>query len=244
MPKSIKLKDLPTYWPLYLFILPSVLMVAVFSYFPAGSAMYHAVFRWDGDFINYFIGSTNFKRALGIPWLWAVTLATLVVVITFASAKGKKGVFALVLGGIAAPLVNLVVLAEPIQIVFNGSSLIFMGVVLIPFVISLFLSQDNDNKAIAVAIWGAIGLALILGHAGGAKDAAWSLALLVVSALTWVLPMARKRPRIVGIRISLAISSVGIIFWSLATRAGGDEILWHGFSVILIPLQEGVAEHV
>ena len=48
MAKVITARRLPAYWPLYFFVLPSALLVAVFAYYPAANAMYHAFFRWNG----------------------------------------------------------------------------------------------------------------------------------------------------------------------------------------------------
>ena len=36
MAKEITFKKIPGYWPLYWFVLPAALQVALFSYFPAG----------------------------------------------------------------------------------------------------------------------------------------------------------------------------------------------------------------
>jgi len=52
------------YWPLYLLVVPSFILIAVFMYYPAVSAVYHAFFRWDGSFINEYVGLHNFKVAL------------------------------------------------------------------------------------------------------------------------------------------------------------------------------------
>ncbi|MBD3344485.1 MAG: ABC transporter permease subunit [Chitinivibrionales bacterium] len=67
--KKISFRKLPLYWYLYLLILPSVLLVAVFSYFPAASGMYHAFFRWNGDYIKEFIGLRHFAEAMKDPVL-------------------------------------------------------------------------------------------------------------------------------------------------------------------------------
>lgn len=51
-------------WKLYLFLLPSLLLVITFSYFPATSAIYHAFFEWQGGDFKQFIGLDNFRRIL------------------------------------------------------------------------------------------------------------------------------------------------------------------------------------
>ena len=44
MAKLITIDRLKTYWPIYLFVLPSVALISIFSYYPAASAMYHAFY--------------------------------------------------------------------------------------------------------------------------------------------------------------------------------------------------------
>jgi|UniRef100_UPI00404A1968 ABC-type sugar transport system permease subunit len=50
-------------WKLYLFVVPSLLMVLVFSYLPAGSAIYHSFFDWSGGEAKQFIHWDNYIRA-------------------------------------------------------------------------------------------------------------------------------------------------------------------------------------
>ncbi len=48
---------------MYLFVLPSILLLAVFSYYPIFSAFYHSLFDWDG--VNArFVGLGNFRTML------------------------------------------------------------------------------------------------------------------------------------------------------------------------------------
>ena len=67
-------------WRLYLFVLPSLAIVGLFSYFPAASAVYHSFFDWQGGETKQFIGWDNFIRAWGDQTLWASfgTVAALV----------------------------------------------------------------------------------------------------------------------------------------------------------------------
>lgn len=55
---------------LYFFVIPSVLLVATFSYFPAASAVYHSFFDWQGGDNKQFVGLANFQRTLGDGVLW------------------------------------------------------------------------------------------------------------------------------------------------------------------------------
>lgn len=51
-------------WKLYFFVVPSLAMVLLFSYFPAFSAVYHSFFDWAGGDAEQFIGWQNYLRAL------------------------------------------------------------------------------------------------------------------------------------------------------------------------------------
>lgn len=57
-------------WRLYLFVIPSLLLVATFAYFPAASAIYHSFFDWQGGDMKQLIGLANFQRAWADPVLW------------------------------------------------------------------------------------------------------------------------------------------------------------------------------
>lgn len=64
MAHSLSRKKALNEWKLYLFVLPAFLMVAIFAYFPAGSAIYHSFFRWSGGDAKQFVGLGNFQAAL------------------------------------------------------------------------------------------------------------------------------------------------------------------------------------
>ncbi len=68
--KMISAARLKSLWYIYFLILPSALIIGVFAYFPAVSGIYHAFFRWNGDYINEFIGLRNFVEAFQDPVLW------------------------------------------------------------------------------------------------------------------------------------------------------------------------------
>jgi raffinose/stachyose/melibiose transport system permease protein len=73
MAKIVGIRRLKTYWPIYLFALPSVALIATLAYYPAASALYHAFYRWDCSTVEEFIGLQNFARLLGWePLLWVV----------------------------------------------------------------------------------------------------------------------------------------------------------------------------
>jgi len=64
----------------YVFVLPSLLLIGLFAYFPAGSAVYHSFFEWEGGPNKEFIGLGNFVRLLddAVYWQSFVTIGILV----------------------------------------------------------------------------------------------------------------------------------------------------------------------
>lgn len=85
MPLPISSKKALHEWKLYLFILPSLLAVGLFSYFPAVSAIYHSFFRWSGGDVKEFIGLGNFAAVLQDTVFWNsfITIGILVVANVF-----------------------------------------------------------------------------------------------------------------------------------------------------------------
>lgn len=70
MPLSVSRKKALHEWKLYLFIVPSLVAVGMFAYFPALSAIYHSFFRWSGGEVKEFVGLDNFVTALHDPVFW------------------------------------------------------------------------------------------------------------------------------------------------------------------------------
>ncbi len=68
-------------WRLYFFVLPSLVVILIFAYFPVFSALYHSFFDWSGGNTKEFIGFENFKRILNdtIFWHSFITIAILIV---------------------------------------------------------------------------------------------------------------------------------------------------------------------
>ncbi|MBI4659322.1 MAG: sugar ABC transporter permease [Verrucomicrobia bacterium] len=69
-------------WKLYIFVLPSLLMVGTFAYFPAASAAYYSFFEWAGGDAKQLIGIENFRRAFSDQVLLD-SFATVSVLIVF-----------------------------------------------------------------------------------------------------------------------------------------------------------------
>ena len=67
--KTITLRQVRRNWQIYALIVPTLVLVGTFSYFPAASAMYHAFFRWNGDDAPQYVEFENFRRAFSDPVL-------------------------------------------------------------------------------------------------------------------------------------------------------------------------------
>lgn len=57
-------------WPLYFFVVPSLIAVATFTYYPAISAFYNSFFRWNGEVARNFVGPQNYLLALEDSVFW------------------------------------------------------------------------------------------------------------------------------------------------------------------------------
>lgn len=73
-PAKINIFDLRKNWVLLALLLPSLGLIALFSYLPAIDAIKHSFYKWDGAFIKQFIGMDNFRSLLGDLTLWTPLL--------------------------------------------------------------------------------------------------------------------------------------------------------------------------
>lgn len=111
MAKEVNFSRLDHYWKIYLFALPSVVIISAFSYFPAVSAMYHAFYRWNCSTVNQFIGMSNFRDLLGwSPALWIVDAIWIVLMMMTLTRKPDwaKERAPYVLGGLVLTLAVMV----------------------------------------------------------------------------------------------------------------------------------------
>jgi ABC-type sugar transport system permease subunit len=53
-------------WRIYLFVVPSLFLILLFSYYPAGSGIFHSFFFWNGQDVSYWVGLDNYLKIL---WL-------------------------------------------------------------------------------------------------------------------------------------------------------------------------------
>ncbi len=93
--EKLKLKNLKENWIIFLMLAPTVAGIAVFSYVPAIEAVRHSFYRWDGAFIEEFIGLDNFRRILGNISIWFPLLSGGILAGLSALIEGKKTIIAL-----------------------------------------------------------------------------------------------------------------------------------------------------
>jgi raffinose/stachyose/melibiose transport system permease protein len=63
-PKTIRWKNVKYHWEIYLFIIPTLILIGLFQYYPAASGMFHSFYRWNGVDISEYIGWDNYKNLL------------------------------------------------------------------------------------------------------------------------------------------------------------------------------------
>jgi len=240
MAKDVSWRRLAHYWPLYLFVLPSVILVSTFAYFPAASAMYHSFFRWNGDYINIFVGFGNFGSILGTPWLWLGVLATLVAVLVFSQKEGPVSRAVKQFAGIVCLICNLGALLH-VGVCYQAPSSVTPAIVAsllwggLFVMCSEFLNKENSNKTIYLSLISVFGFAQVLSAVGIASNLAWTISLLAAGIACWFISnVESKVPHIEGLRITQSFAAIAVIVWTLALHTGGDATVWTGFGIISI----------
>jgi ABC-type sugar transport system permease subunit len=56
---------------MFLFILPAVLIISIFKYYPFASSLYHSFFNWNGANLNIFLGFKNYLNLFQDPFFHA-----------------------------------------------------------------------------------------------------------------------------------------------------------------------------
>ncbi len=68
--KKIKWRDIIHHWEIYFFILPTLIAIGLFQYWPAASGIFHSFYRWNGADISEFVGLGNFVDLLSTSTFW------------------------------------------------------------------------------------------------------------------------------------------------------------------------------
>jgi len=58
------------HWEIYLFIIPTAVLLGLFVYYPAASGVFHSFYRWNGADISQFIGFKNYTDLLASSAFW------------------------------------------------------------------------------------------------------------------------------------------------------------------------------
>ena len=141
--------------------MPSILLVAIFAYFPAASAIYHSFYRWNGDDINNYIGFANYQKALGTPSLWIGLLAIFIIYMQLCQKKGPGTTFSRILASIITPAISMVAILKLNPAFYTasenmGQALLSPAIGLgIPFLlIWFFVDADSENKILnLICFW-------------------------------------------------------------------------------------------
>jgi len=68
--QRVRWRQVHRHWELYLFVLPTLALVALFQYYPAASGVFHSFFRWNGADISEFVGLDNYIDLLKSNAFW------------------------------------------------------------------------------------------------------------------------------------------------------------------------------
>jgi ABC-type glycerol-3-phosphate transport system permease component len=68
--KKIHWKQVGYHWEMYLFIIPTLILISMFQYYPALSGVFHSFYRWNGADISEYVGLQNYSRLLHNTDFW------------------------------------------------------------------------------------------------------------------------------------------------------------------------------
>ncbi|MBU0677201.1 MAG: ABC transporter permease subunit [Verrucomicrobia bacterium] len=69
-PKKVKWSQVGHHWEIYLFVIPTLIAIGLFIYYPAASGIFHSFFRWNGADISEPLGVANYKDLLFSTEFW------------------------------------------------------------------------------------------------------------------------------------------------------------------------------
>ncbi len=68
--RVIKWRQVKRHWEIYLFVVPTLVLIGLFLYYPAASGIYHSFFRWNGADISEFVGLQNYTDLFKSTDFW------------------------------------------------------------------------------------------------------------------------------------------------------------------------------
>ena len=69
-PKKIRWDQVRHHWEIYLFIIPTLILIGLFQYYPAASGIFHSFYRWNGSDIAEPVGFLNYIDLVKNPEFW------------------------------------------------------------------------------------------------------------------------------------------------------------------------------
>src|SRR5882672_7534549 len=69
-PKPVSWKNARHHKEIYLFLIPTLLLIALFQYYPAASGIFHSFYRWNGADISEYVGLKNYIDLLFSQEFW------------------------------------------------------------------------------------------------------------------------------------------------------------------------------
>ena len=70
MPYEVKWRQVKYHKEIYLFLVPTVILIGLFIYYPAASGIFHSFFRWNGADIKEFLWFRNYTQLWRMPEFW------------------------------------------------------------------------------------------------------------------------------------------------------------------------------
>lgn len=68
--KIIHWSQVRHHWPIYLFVLPTLVLIGLFQYYPAASGVFHSFYNWNGAEISEWVGGRNYADLFRSTDFW------------------------------------------------------------------------------------------------------------------------------------------------------------------------------
>ena len=68
--REVPWRQVKHHWELYLFVVPTAVLIALFMYYPAASGIFHSFFRWNGADVSEYRGLSNYIELLKSTDFW------------------------------------------------------------------------------------------------------------------------------------------------------------------------------
>lgn len=68
--REIHWRQVKHHWEIYLFVVPTLVLIGLFVYYPAASGVFHSFFRWNGADISEFVGIDNYRHLVRSTEFW------------------------------------------------------------------------------------------------------------------------------------------------------------------------------